>query len=151
MCLLALNRLVSLQAHTRPSVQAELDLRTSRSSSIGPVQTVRHTRTKSHKLMFPGHGALSLCILIYICGNCLHTSGDQSHPLFRGGRGRDRLTGVTWFEIVGAEREAASSVSTFVACRTHPGLTGTRASRVAAQQRKSPRSDGCFWNLMVVP
>jgi hypothetical protein len=50
-------KLVSLQAHTRPSVQAELDLRTSRSSSIGPVQTVRHTHTKSHKLICPGHGA----------------------------------------------------------------------------------------------
>jgi hypothetical protein len=50
------------------AVQAELDLRASRSSSIGPVQTVRHTRTKSHKLICPGHAPPVYVILIYICG-----------------------------------------------------------------------------------
>ena len=38
-------------------------------------------------------------------------------------------------------------MSAFFACRAHPGLTGTRASRVAARQRKSPRPGGGFLNL----
>ena len=43
-------------------------------------------------------------------------------------------TRVTWFEVVGTERKATSSVSTFLTRRTDPGLAGTRTSRVTIHQ-----------------